>query len=382
MSRRDTFDRLLASLHEAALDDTLWPATSALLDEAFGAAGNELVVAEGPPGESRIVFAGLYYRGQHHEELEREYLENYYLRDERRPRIRSLPDGRLVHVTDLYTDRELKTSPTYNEILPLSNARNSLNLRLDGLGDSIALWMIADPVASKGWGSGQLKMIERLVPHLRQFLRVRQALAGAEALRASLPGLLDNVTIGVIHLDRQGKCTAANDRARGILRQGDGLFDRGGVLRARLPADDARLQRLLAAALPGYRGEAAAGSMSVRRSPHLPRLAVHVTPVAGGQMDITAHRVGALVLVVDPANRPRIDPDLVARTLGLTPSQSRVAVALAEGHTVRDIAVATRRKESSVRSLIRQVYDRQGISRQADLVRLVLSLAGLPRFRS
>lgn len=117
--------------------------------------------------------------------------------------------------------------------------------------------------------------------------------------------------------------------------------------------------------------------MTVRRSPHLPRLALHVNPVTVRQMDLSALRVAALVLVVDPLNQPRIDPDLVAETLGLTVAESRVATALAEGRNVRDIAIATRRKESTVRWFIRQIYEKQGISRQADLVRLGMSLAEL-----
>ena len=36
--------------------------------------------------------------------------------DERVPRLRQLPDGRIVHVTSLYTARELRTSRTYNEL--------------------------------------------------------------------------------------------------------------------------------------------------------------------------------------------------------------------------------------------------------------------------
>ena len=35
MSRQELFERLLGSLHEAVLDDTLWPETSRLIDEAF-----------------------------------------------------------------------------------------------------------------------------------------------------------------------------------------------------------------------------------------------------------------------------------------------------------------------------------------------------------
>ena len=377
MSQRGTFERILASLYEAMLDDAHWPATSALIDEACEIKGNELFVTEGPPDDFKIVLARLYYRGQRHEELEREYVDNYLPRDERIPRYRRLPGGRLFHVTDLYTARELKTSPTYNEILPRSDARNSLNVRMDGLNGSRITWIITDPSVSDGWGSAQLKMIERLLPHIRQFVHVRQALVNAEALGGSLTGLLDNTRVGVIHLDRRGTIIAANDRAHDILRRGDGLLDRGGFLRARLPADDARLKKLLARALPpfGGEGEAVGGSMAARRLPASLRLVLHVNPVTVQHLDISAHRVAALVLLVDPGSRPTIDPELVASALDLTSSESRVAAWLAEGRTVRDIAAATRRKEKSVRWLITQIYDKHGISRQADLVRLVLSLA-------
>ena len=378
MSQQDKFERALASLHEAMLDDTHWPAASALIDDACGVTGNELVVAGGHSrADAKILFAGLYYHGQRHEELEREYPEFYFAQDERVPRIPQLPDSRVVHVTDLYTDRELKTSPTYNEALPRAGAQNSLNVRLDGPDGSQIVWMLADPTDSDGWSPGQIEMIERLVPHIRQFVRVRQALVNAEASGASSAALLENTQVGVIQLDRGGKIVAANDRALNILKLGDGLQDRGGFLSARLTADNNRLKKLLACALPALGGKAVGGSMTVGRSPHLPRLALHINPVTVRQMDLSAGRVAALVLIVDPLSQPKIDPDLVAETLGLTLSESRVVVALAEGSSVRDIALATRRKESTVRWFIRQIYDKQGISRQADLVRLGLPLAEL-----
>ena len=70
-----------------------------------------------------------------------------------------------------------------------------------------------------------------------------------------------------------------------------------------------------------------------------------------------------------------IDPQFVAARLGLTPAQSRVAVALAEGKTVRDIAKTTAMgTKSTVRWHLRQINRRLNISTQAQLVRLVLLL--------
>ena len=210
------------------------------------------------------------------------------------------------------------------------------------------------------------------MPHIRQFIRVRQALVNAAALGTSVTGLLDNRRIGVIHLDRYGRIVAANDRARDILRRGDGLSDRDGVLRARAPADQVRLERLVADALPA--AGAISGSITLRRPSLLPRFTVHVKPVGLRQPDFGTQRTAVLVLLVEPGNRPRIDPSLVATTLGLTPAESQIAVWLTEGWTVRAIATATGRRESSIHWHLRQMYRKLGISRQADLVRLVLSI--------
>ena len=111
MSERPAFDRILASLHDAMLDDAYWPTTSALIDEVCRTKGNLLTFSDGrSPDDVEIYIARFHYRGERRYALEREYFEFYYPRDERIPRLLQLPDSHLAHVTDLYTDEELKTS--------------------------------------------------------------------------------------------------------------------------------------------------------------------------------------------------------------------------------------------------------------------------------
>ena len=379
MNRRDSFDRILASLYDAMLDEAHWSAASALIDDACGSKGNFLMYGDGCSQEDvRLFFVRFCYRGQRHEGLERQYLDLYYPRDERVPRVRRLPDSQLVHASDLFTDQELKTSVVYNEALPLSNSQNSLCVRLDGPDGSRIVWCNADPVGADGWSSNQIDVIEHLLPHIRQFVRIRQVLVDAEALGTSLTGLLDNTRSGVIQLDWRGRVVAANDHARDHLRSGDGLTDQAGFLRARLRTDNAELQRLLARALPRYGGQGTSGSIGVKRGCVLPRLMLHIVPWREGENDFRSRRVAALVLVVDPASQARIEPALVAAALDLTPAESHVAVMLAEGMTIRDIAAATGRRESTIRWHAQQIFKKNGISRQVELVQLVLSLAGVP----
>lgn len=246
MSEHELFERILESLHQAVLDDALWPATSHLIDEACGSKGNFVVFGtEVSPDDIDIFFAWLHYRGQSCDELVREYFETYYALDERIPRIRRLPDSQVVHVSSLYTDEELKTSPAYNEVLLKGQTQNGLNVRLDGPGSSRIVWTVADPIDGEGWSSARIETIERLLPHLRQFVRARQALVDARALGSSLTTLLEQTNLGVIWLDRRGRIVAANDRARDVLRSGDGLMDRKGDYKDRLtrtPAGDTRIR--------------------------------------------------------------------------------------------------------------------------------------------
>ena len=381
MSEQSAFERIVASLHDAMLDDSHWPATSALIDEACDLTGNALMVGEGPQDDIRVTFVGLYYRGQRRPDLEREYLDVYHPINEGIPRLRQLPDGHLVPIKELYTAEELHTSRAYNEALRRGQYQQGLNVRLAGPGSSPMTWSLADPIASEGWGSSQIAMVRRLTPHIRQFIRVRQALVRAQAGDTTVTALLETPRIGVVHLDRRGRILAVNDRARRLLRHGEGVSDAEGVLQARAPDDQARLARLVAEALPTSSAVPVSGSMLLGRAAGVPPLVVHVKPVGIPSPDYGARPVAALVLIVESGRHPRLDPALVARTLRLTPAESQVAALLADGKTVRDIALATGRRESTIRSHVKHMFAKHGLSRQADLVRLVLSLASAPEFR-
>ena len=122
--------------------------------------------------------------------------------------------------------------------------------------------------------------------------------------------------------------------------------------------------------------------MTIGRPGTRTRLVVHITPVPERERDFRAQQVAALVLVVDPESRPRINAELVAQALDLTPAESRLAAMVAAGRAVRDIAAATGRTESTIRWHLKRIFRKQGISRQEDLVRRVLSLEGVPALRS
>ena len=141
--------------------------------------------------------------------------------------------------------------------------------------------------------------------------------------------------------------------------------------------DNARLTRLVGAALPRLGAVAVGGSMSVRRSDRLP-LVVHVHPISPRRMDFGVERIAAMLVVRDP-DLVRFDAKAVGRVLGLTPAESRVAVLLAGGMSVREIARHLHRSENTVRWTLNNAFAKTGGHSQTDLVRLVFQVdARLP----
>ena len=377
MSRPEAFDRVLVSLHEAALDDARWPAAAAQIDRLCGSKGSVLVYGDddgASPDDVQIYLASACFGGQPHEQCVREYFETYHNFDERLARLRRLRDARVVPVAWLLSEAQMKTSLVYNEMLLPGDLGNALHARLDGPDGTRIVWTSADPVDPAGWSSGPVEMLERILSHLRHYIRVRHALVSARALAASFSDLVENVNLAVIHLDRRGHVVSANERAQDLLRKGDGLSCRDGALHAGLCEEDDKLQKVIARAMFSDGAARAGGSVVLTREHSVTRLVLHITPVAAGGVGESGGRLRALVLLVDPDARSRLDPDRLRELLGLTPAEAQIASMLVEGRTMREIAGVTGRSPITVKWHVQHLFNRVGVRRQTDLVRVLLSL--------
>ena len=79
-------------------------------------------------------------------------------------------------------------------------------------------------------------------------------------------------------------------------------------------------------------------------------------------------------LLTDPDHAPETPAQLLRRVYGLTRKEAQLALALAGGATLADAAGALRIAEGTARRHLAAIFARTGINRQAQLVRLILSL--------
>lgn len=307
MRAEDPLDRTLALLHEATLDDALGLDAALQLNETCRTRGSGFALIAGShPSDAEILFNRISLHGRRREDWERRYYEEYFVGDPRARLTLQRPPGQLLYTPEICTAREKKESAAYNVALREMEAQSGLLVRQTGPGGSHVLWALCDSL-EEGWTSAQIRLIEHLRPHVRRYVCTRQQLAAAGALGTSLIEMLDNAHLGVIQLDPLGRIIAANDQARGVLGEGDGLGDAGGLLSARLPREDAKLSYLLANALPSFGAQGHAGSMLVTRLRAQTPLILHVNPVSRKRSGFQG-QLAAVALIVDPSRRTGIDP--------------------------------------------------------------------------
>ena len=86
----------------------------------------------------------------------------------------------------------------------------------------------------------------------------------------------------------------------------------------------------------------------------------------------------ALIFLHDPAQPPANRGDLLRAMYGITPIQARIADKLLTGFSLREAAEALSMTEDTARFHLKNIFRSVSVPNQASLMRLMLSLPGMP----
>ena len=143
----------------------------------------------------------------------------------------------------------------------------------------------------------------------------------------------------------------------------------------RVALSDGRANELLWAALAALESnpDASVRSFALRDADDRAALVIHLIPIRRSAHDIFAGSYA--LMVVTPVSAAAAPPlELMRSLFDLTPSEARVARGLAIGDTLDEIAAKGGVAISTVRSQLRQVLEKTGCTRQAELVSLLANV--------
>jgi DNA-binding NarL/FixJ family response regulator len=209
-----------------------------------------------------------------------------------------------------------------------------------------------------------------LVSAVQAALRSRAALE-SRSTDEDIPAkvAIDLLRSGVIVLGQRGQVLFTNQRAGSLLARRDGIaVENSGICRVDSVEDTRRLH----AAIRAARDQGVSDALTVRTQRHGPLRIVVRSRQDDGSTD---GPVVCLYLFAED-DESAVDPYLLRRMFGLTASESRLAAALALGLTLEAAADSEGWTHSSAKTYLKNVFSKLGVSRQADLVRLILRNAG------
>jgi DNA-binding CsgD family transcriptional regulator/PAS domain-containing protein len=222
----------------------------------------------------------------------------------------------------------------------------------------------------------EIDVFTRLFRHLELALTVDYRLGLSGSLSGLAGEVLDHATTGIVVLDHAGRVIFANHRAREIDRAQDGLALGPDRPRAPRPREDTVLQRLLQSAARDAGGiEPRGGAVRLPRPSGKRAYAVVVAPLPAATGLFGAAKPGMTLLITDPDATVALDPARLVQLYDLTPAELRVAQRLMMGDTPSQTAAALGIGIKTVRDHLRGLFRKTETARQADLLRLLLTVS-------
>jgi DNA-binding CsgD family transcriptional regulator len=214
-----------------------------------------------------------------------------------------------------------------------------------------------------------------LSPHVRRAVSIADLIDMKTLSASAFENTLDGLSVPVVLVDERSVVAHANVAARALLAKSDQIVSDHGVLRAAAAPAAAALEAAVAqTAEPEARMGRVGIDVPVPHADGRPGFA-HVLPIGSGAVrgGLGARATAAVFLT--PSAQPERPPSQAwAAAFGFTPSEMRMLELLVKGHTVGEAAALIGIAEPTARTHVANLMAKAGTQRQADLIRLALSL--------
>jgi DNA-binding CsgD family transcriptional regulator len=237
-----------------------------------------------------------------------------------------------------------------------------------------------------GWSEGEIRVIDEILPHLNRALKIHSEFTHLRLKQDALLKGLDRLVIGLILYDRNARPVYINPTARTIIETHPALDMHDGDLLLVNAEDEKNLRKTIIETAEidpddSWRQSVAIGITHPDAELPLPLL---VTPMHAHLITTDLDYEGARVAVFlsDPNLQQPISIDSLVSVYNLTPSEAQVAISLANGHSIDQIAHKSNHSAHTIRSQLKSVFRKTGVSRQSELIKLLLTGPFAQRRRS
>ena len=377
------FDRLVGLIYEAALQQVTWNDALAEISKSFDDAASLFYIFNPVNGET--LFAAT---SEIHPEYQGSYVAHYASTNPYpAPAVTQIKTGQITIASDVVDAANAAQSEFYNDWMrPQKVSLHHLAVKLLHTEDRVCILGLSPRGSTyEAEVAHYRRAFDKLVPHLLRALSIQTALAKKGNAETVESNILDSLKVAVLGLDKSGRVVQANLAAERLLHADGPLStDRSRRLRARVLAEDTKLQRAIGALFEPAVTPAAPHPVRLSSRRIDQAFACWVVPFGnfgGGTQrpprDVlsalsTAPAVGLLVTRVRAFDT--VPPEILKDLFGLTSKEALIAAHLASGCELQQIADKQGLARNTVRNHLTNIFAKTGTRRQAELVALLASL--------
>ena len=371
MDESESLSSLIGDIYDAALQSADWPQVLGTICSYVGGVASMIFWQD-----SALQTGNRYYSWGDDPHFTRLYFQKYIRLSPVIGIQHLVPIAEAVAVSNLVPQDEMLKSRFYREWMQPQGYFDNVFSLLDRSATSYATFAVARSESEGLVDRATLRRMALLVPHVRRAVLIGKVIDLHQLESARFDSVLDSLPASVFLVDERGAIKHANRQGAAMIAEGCVLSVRHGRLHAVDEGAQRTLQQLCTATALG---DVAAGGQSARLIGQDGEVhVVQLLPLTSGVRREAGHKHSAEVAVF--VTRAAIDAtstlEAVAQRYALTPREVQVLHGIVDVGGVPKVAAMLGISDRTVKAHLHAIFDKTGVRRQADLVKLVSTFAG------
>ncbi len=368
--RLDEFSALVGHIYDAALAPGEWPAVLTRICKLLNAQTAVLqsydVYDRTPPWELSVGYDPAWIEV---------YADKYYAMNPYMDDVARMSSGEVVITSGRPDYPELFKTEFYQGWLKPQRLLDASLLMVEKSMNTITALINVRNEDQGLYDQATVEVIRMLYPHVRRAVMIERVVRDKQDQLDKYSAALDSLAAGMFLLTDKAAVAYANAAGEAMLAAGSPLKKINGRL---VLADEQANRTLREAISAAHGGDVSLGEKGASiplRGEHA-EYVLHMLPLnAARRQSVGSDAAGAYVVFVsrnDPKDAPVIAA--FAERFGLTTQETRVLQTVVEAGSVPMAADILGISSSTARTHVTSIFDKSGVRRQADLLRLLIEM--------
>lgn len=375
------YDNLIAALYQGPLQEPPWSGFLPLLCYHLNAYAVSLVLRPPAAGDEGLI---LNYQRKDDTDTTPDagladpedwqalaYKKQFFMLD----LFVNLPPGEVVSLHEILTEEQLLASEYYQHYLQPAGIGYILGadtIEPDGMLARVRACRLEQ---EDDFNERDKQLLCLLLPHLRRAIELHAKLNRMRSERNLYANAVSSFSVGSVILDAQAKVLTTNAVADEILAEKDGITLQHGKLVIDSRDETQQLKSLLSAVKENNSQPSAhiAQAMRIRRPSGKQDLGLVIRQVPLSQWSEGQASPAIAIFLSDPERHTDTSQEVITQLFNLTNAEASLTLLLAKGLSINEASDELSVSPHTARSQLKAIFAKTGVSRQAELVRLVIN---------